>query len=113
MKKIFLLLIVFFTCFQVSAEDRKTIRVSTDNTDLILKVAPNGRLYQSYLGSKLLNEQDIVSLPSASGGDASANGWEVYAGSGVKIILNLPLPLLTMTEIHVLYCVMFLPKVRQ
>ena len=46
MKKIFLLLIVFFTCFQVSAEDRKTIRVSTDNTDLILKVAPNGRLYQ-------------------------------------------------------------------
>jgi len=64
MKKIFLLLIVFFTCFQVSAEDRKTIRVSTDNTDLILKVAPNGRLYQSYLGSKLLNEQDIVSLPS-------------------------------------------------
>ena len=84
MKKIFLLLIVFFTCFQVSAEDRKTIRVSTDNTDLILKVAPNGRLYQSYLGSKLLNEQDIVSLPSASGGDASANGWEVYAGSGAE-----------------------------
>ena len=31
----------------------------------------------------------------------------------LKIILNLPLPLLTMTEIHVLYCVMFLPKVRQ
>ena len=84
MKKIFLLLIVVFTCFQVSAEDRKTIRVSTDNTDLILKVAPNGRLYQSYLGSKLLNEQDIVSLPSASGGDASANGWEVYAGSGAE-----------------------------
>lgn len=62
----------------------KTIRVSTDNTDLILKVAPNGRLYQSYLGSKLLNEQDIVSLPSASGKDASANGWEVYAGSGAE-----------------------------
>ena len=102
MKKIFLLLIVFFTCFQVSAEDRKTIRVSTDNTDLILKVAPNGRLYQSYLGSKLLNEQDIVSLPSA-----------YMSVRELKIILNLPLPLLTMTEIHVLYCVMFLPKVRQ
>lgn len=77
MKKIFLLLIVFFAYLQVNAENRKMIRVSTDNTDLILKVAPNGRLYQSYLGSKLLNEQDIVSLPSA-------NGWEVYAGSGAE-----------------------------
>ena len=77
MKKIFLLLIVFFAYLQVNAENRKTIRVSTDNTDLILKVAPNGRLYQSYLGSKLLNEQDIVSFPSA-------NGWEVYAGSGAE-----------------------------
>ena len=56
MKKIFLLLIVFFAYLQVNAENRKTIRVSTNNTDLILKVAPNGRLYQSYLGSKLLNE---------------------------------------------------------
>ena len=51
MKKIFLLLIVFFAYLQVNAENRKMIRVSTDNTDLILKVAPNGRLYQSYLGS--------------------------------------------------------------
>ena len=41
-------------------------------------------MYSVYLGSKLLNEQDIVSLPSASGGDASANGWEVYAGSGAE-----------------------------
>ena len=87
--------------------------MSTDNTDLILKVAPNGRLYQSYLGSKLLNEQDIVSLPSASGGDASANAGKYMPVRELKIILNLPLPLLTMTEIHVLYCVMFLPKVRQ
>ena len=84
MKKIFLLLIVFFAYLQVNAENRKTIRVSTNNTDLILKVAPNGRLYQSYLGSKLLNEEDIVSLPSASGKDASVNGWEVYAGSGAE-----------------------------
>ena len=72
MKKIFLLLIVFFAYLQVNAENRKTIRVSTNN------------LYQSYLGSKLLNEEDIVSLPSASGKDASVNGWEVYAGSGAE-----------------------------
>ena len=102
MKKIFLLLIVFFAYLQVNAENRKTIRVSTNNTDLILKVAPNGRLYQSYLGSKLLNEEDIVSLPSASGKDASVNGWEVYAFA-----------LLTTMEIRVPYCVMCLLKARQ
>ena len=29
--------------------EQKTIRIATDNTDLILQVAPNGRLYQTYL----------------------------------------------------------------
>ena len=28
----------------------KNIRISTDETDLVLQVAPNGRLYQVYFG---------------------------------------------------------------
>ena len=59
MKKLFLLLMALFTMAQVNAQERNVIHISTDNTDLILQVAPNGRLYQAYLGDKLLNKQDI------------------------------------------------------
>lgn len=88
MRKLALLLIALFTYFQVNAEEQKIIRISTDDTDLILQVAPNGRLYQSYLGSKLLNGQDIKHLPyyihAGSDGSVSPRGWEVYAGSGAE-----------------------------
>lgn len=86
MKKILLLLTILFTCGQINAESIQIIRISTNNTDLILKVAPSGRLYQSYLGNKLLNETDIKNLPyyihAGSDGGVSPRGWEVYAGSG-------------------------------
>ena len=36
----------------VNAMDNKTIRISTKDTDLILQVGENGRLYQTYLGEK-------------------------------------------------------------
>ena len=32
-----------------NAAENKTIRISTDNTDLVLQVGDNGRLYQTYL----------------------------------------------------------------
>ena len=59
MKKLFVLLMALSMLAQTNAQEKKIFRISTDNTDLILQVAPNGRLYQSYLGDKLLNEQDI------------------------------------------------------
>ena len=59
MKKLFVLLTALFTLTQVNAQEKNVIRIATDNTDLILQVAPNGRLYQAYLGDKLLNEKDI------------------------------------------------------
>ena len=71
---------------QVDAAEQKTIRISTDNTDLVLQVAPNGRLYQSYFGEKLLHENDLKNLPwnihAGSDGSVSQRGWEVYGGSG-------------------------------
>lgn len=66
--------------------ERKVIRVSTDNTDLVLKVGDNGRLYQTYLGPKLLDENDLASLDwaqhAASDGSVSKRGWEAYSTSG-------------------------------
>lgn len=89
MKKLFVLLVTLFTLAQLSAQDPKTIRISTDKTDLILQVAPNGRLYQSYLGDKLLHEDEISQklscyVKSGTDGSVSARGWEVYPGSGAE-----------------------------
>lgn len=70
----------------LKASDMKQIRISTDRTDLILQVAENGRLYQSYLGEKLLNDADLKeldwSIHPASDASVSQRGWEIYSGSG-------------------------------
>ena len=70
----------------LNASDMKQIRISTDRTDLVLQVAENGRLYQSYFGEKLLNEADLKelgwSVHAASDGSVCRRGWEVCSGSG-------------------------------
>jgi alpha-galactosidase len=64
----------------------KIIRISTDHTDLVLTVGPNGRLYQTYLGEKFLNENDLKNLSwsqyAGSDGAVTTRGWEVYSTSG-------------------------------
>ena len=69
-----------------NASDPEIIRISTNETDLILQVAPNGRLYQSYLGDKLRYEDDLKSLAwnvkAATDGSVTTRGWEVYPASG-------------------------------
>ena len=67
---------------------QKIIRVSTDKTDLVMKVSPKGRLYQVYLGDKMLNPSDYDNLKwdvyAASDGSVSQRGHEVYATSGAE-----------------------------
>ena len=67
---------------------QKVIRVSTDKTDLVMKVSPKGRLYQVYLGDKLLNPSDYDNLKwdvyAASDGAVCQRGHEVYATSGAE-----------------------------
>ena len=69
-----------------TAVDAQTVRVSTNNTDLVLKVSPKGRLYQVYFGDKLKNAADYDNLTwntyAASDGAVSTRGHEVYVGSG-------------------------------
>lgn len=68
------------------AQTGKVIRIATDNTDLLLQVGPNNQLYQTYLGSKLLHEEDFKNLSwhqhAASDGSVSIRGWEAYSTSG-------------------------------
>lgn len=69
-----------------TADERKTIRISTDNTDMILQVNDKGRLYMVYLGDKLLNASDADKLEwsvyTGSDGSVSRRGHEAYMASG-------------------------------
>ncbi len=77
---------ILFATITVNSMDKKIIRISTERTDLVLQVAENGRLYQSYLGERLLNDADLDeldwSIHPASDASVSRRGWEVYSGSG-------------------------------
>jgi len=86
MKKILFAGALTLAALQMNAEESKVIRISTDQTDLILKIGENGRLYQTYLGEKLLHEADVNrfswDIHAGSDGSISQRGWEVYSGSG-------------------------------
>jgi alpha-galactosidase len=71
----------------VAQTNEKTIiRIETDNTDLVLEVGPNNRLYQTYFGEKLLHAEDLQNLSwskhAASDSAVTTRGWEVYSTSG-------------------------------
>ena len=86
MKQLIVSAALLLSALQVGAAEKKVFRISTEQTDLILQVGDNGRLYQTYLGKKLLNENDIQNLSwdihAGSDGSVSKRGWEVYSGSG-------------------------------
>mgnify|MGYP000649446741 FL=1 len=77
---------LLLAAMQVNAVEKKVFRISTEQTDLILQVGDNGRLYQTYFGEKLLNDADIQNfawdIHAGSDGSISQRGWEVYSGSG-------------------------------
>lgn len=60
MKKLFFILLSLLNFGIINAAEQKIIRISTDNTDLILQVGDNGRLYQTYLGERLLQDRKSV-----------------------------------------------------
>ena len=88
MKLIFSAALSALMVFSAGAQtgERKIIRIATDNTDLVLEVGPNNRLYQTYLGPKLRHNEDLINLTwnqhAGSDGSVSARGWEAYSTSG-------------------------------
>lgn len=86
MKQLILSATLLLLAPQIEAAENKVLRISTNQTDLILQVGDNGRLYQTYLGEKLLNDEDINRFTwyqhPGSDGSISQRGWEVYSGSG-------------------------------
>ena len=96
MKKVFMI-IAAMCMTSIMASAQKTIRVSTDKTDLVMQVSPKGRLYQVYLGDKLKNPSDYNHLKwdvyAASDGSVCQRGHEVYATSGAEIVFITTVPL--------------------
>jgi len=79
MKKNFLISLLFFLAvnlyaqFPPAAETQKQILIETNNTSLVFSVGKNQKLYQVYLGEKLLNPEDYKTL---------TNQHEAYVPSG-------------------------------
>ncbi|MDR0431428.1 MAG: alpha-galactosidase [Tannerellaceae bacterium] len=87
-KRILFVLTMVLGWMNTIAAEQPPIRISTNETDLILSVAPNGRLYQGYLGKRLSNESDVANFsyyaPAGLGGSNTSRGWETYPGSGAE-----------------------------
>ena len=71
--KSFLSLCLLATASTVAADE--FIKINTDQIGMVLRVKDNGRLYQSYLGKRLANDNDLQHLPQ---------GNEVYLTHGME-----------------------------
>lgn len=88
MKKFFSIVAAALVAIGATAANKQSIRISTNNIDLILQVSPQNRLYQVYLGDKLSNSADINNfdwkIVPGSDGSYGIRGREAYACSGTE-----------------------------
>lgn len=88
MKKVIFIIVLFFSLQVSRADNQNQISISTLNTELLINVSPNGRIYQSYLGAKLSKQPDKTSLIEFQkrGGDSNNPNkiWECYPVSGTE-----------------------------
>jgi alpha-galactosidase len=85
MGKLSILLIMALHLFTTNLNAQTFIRVSTDRTDLIFKVNDKtGRLYQVYLGEKLLDDSEYKNLPGNIYDNAISARHEAYLCSGAE-----------------------------
>jgi len=69
-----LLVVNLYAQFPPTTESQKQIVIETNNTSLVFSVGKNQKLYQVYLGEKLVNPEDYKTLP---------NLHEAYVPSGM------------------------------
>ena len=80
MRKLTIMIAISFLSMLSVQADPITIKISTNETDLILQTAENKRLFQLYLGEKLLNSADFEHIKLRS--ETNGMSWEVYPVSG-------------------------------
>ncbi len=75
---------VFFAFFcssaVVNAQTSKAILITTNNVSIVLTIGANNRVYQSYLGKRLLNNEETRLIPNGK--------REVYITGGMEDLLQ-------------------------
>lgn len=84
MKRIFIVCVLFSIVCGITA--KTYINIVTDNTQLSMQVKDDGRLYQTYLGERLLtdNENSSLSMPNTNATSSATAGNEVYPVMGTE-----------------------------
>lgn len=97
MKKIMLLMLLLVYATSLFAVDETRIRVSTNETDLILQVCGDGRLRQAYLGASI-KEKDLGNVhPMVEA--YLTHGMEDYFDPSVRMLHNDGNPSLLLTYV--------------
>ena len=103
MRTMFSVVLSVAAIFSAGAQsgDSNIIRIATDNTDLVLEIGPNKRVYQTYLGPKLMFESDMQNLSwsqhAGSDGSGSTRGGKYIRLPAMRISSSRLSELLTQT----------------
>ncbi|KAA2242957.1 alpha-galactosidase [Chitinophaga agrisoli] len=84
MRKKIVSILVFLVVIAHTAVRSETIRISTNETELVLQTAQNGRLFQLYLGPRLKDQGDYALLTSSMKSHSNEQAWEAYPVSGTE-----------------------------
>jgi alpha-galactosidase len=84
MRKKIVSILFFLVVVTHIAVQAATIRISTNETELVLQTAPNGRLFQLYLGQRLSNPEEYARLAATMKSKSDGQAWEAYPVSGTE-----------------------------
>jgi alpha-galactosidase len=80
------LLALFCSATIVNAQTGKAIVISTDNISMVLNIGANSRIYQSYLGKRLLNDKETTLIPPGKHEAYITGGMEDLLQPAVRLI---------------------------
>lgn len=84
MRKKLLSILFFLIVVTHTAVKSETIRIATNETELVLQTAQNGRLFQLYLGPRLSAPDDYNHLTATMKSKSDGQAWEAYPVSGTE-----------------------------
>jgi alpha-galactosidase len=84
MRKKLLSILFFLIVVAHTAVKSETIHIATNETELVLQTAQNGRLFQLYLGPRLSALDDYNHLTATMKSKNDGQAWEAYPVSGTE-----------------------------